>query len=67
MELPAPYGTVKLDENRQAIWTVYDQQLYMKDDTLAVKTVANIPTSTRRSAARFSELDPGSGTQLPRL
>src|SRR6476661_3153552 len=28
-ELPAPYGTVKLDENRQAIFTVYDQQLYM--------------------------------------
>ena len=37
MELPAPYGTVKLDENRQAVFTVYDQQLYMNDGKLAVR------------------------------
>ena len=29
--------------NRQAIFTVYDQQLYMKDGKLAVKTVSQHP------------------------
>ena len=42
-ELPAPYGNIKLDDNRQAVLTVFDQQLYTKSGKLAVKTVKAIP------------------------
>src|SRR5215467_12145670 len=32
--LPAPYGEIKLDDNRQAIISVFDQQLYMNNGKL---------------------------------
>ena len=65
MELPAPYGTVKLDENRQAIFTVYDQQLYMKDGALAVKTVSAIPNVDQTFGGTFSGSTPAPGRNFP--
>src|SRR6188472_2303419 len=65
VELPAPYGTVKLDENRQAIFTVYDQQLYMKDGKLAVKTVSAIPNVDQTFGGTFSGSTPAPGRNFP--
>jgi branched-chain amino acid transport system substrate-binding protein len=65
VELPAPYGTVKLDENRQAIFTVYDQQLYMKDGKLAVKTVSAIPDVDQTFGGTFSASTPAPGRNFP--
>ena len=65
VELPAPYGTVKLDENRQAIFTVYDQQLYMKDGKLAVKTVSAIPNVDQTFGGTFSGSTPAPGATSP--
>ena len=64
-ELPAPYGTVKLDDNRQAIFTVYDQQLYMKDGKLAVKTVTSIPDVDQTFGGTFSGSTPAPGRNFP--
>jgi branched-chain amino acid transport system substrate-binding protein len=63
--LPAPYGTVKLDDNRQAIFTVYDQQLYMKDGKLAVKTVSAIPGVDQTFGGTFSGTTPAPGRNSP--
>jgi branched-chain amino acid transport system substrate-binding protein len=65
VELPAPYGTVKLDENRQAVFTVYDQQLYMKDGKLAVKTVTSIPGVDQTFGGTFSNSTPAPGRNSP--
>ncbi|HEX5898680.1 MAG TPA: ABC transporter substrate-binding protein, partial [Solirubrobacteraceae bacterium] len=65
VELPAPYGTVKLDANRQAIFTVYDQQLYMKDGKLAVKTVSAIPNVDQTFGGTFSGSTPAPGRNFP--
>jgi branched-chain amino acid transport system substrate-binding protein len=64
-ELPAPYGTVKLDDNRQAVFTVYDQQLYMKDGKLAVKTVSAIPDVNQTFGGTFSNSTPAPGRNSP--
>ena len=67
VELPAPYGTIKLDDNRQAVFTVYDQQLYMKDGKLAVKTVNGDPGRRPDVRRHVQRLDAGPGPQRPRL
>src|SRR6188472_3846030 len=64
-ELPAPYGNIKLDENRQAIFTVYDQQLYMNDGKLAVKTVTSIPDVDQTFGGTFSGSTPAPGRNFP--
>jgi branched-chain amino acid transport system substrate-binding protein len=64
-ELPAPYGTIKLDDNRQAVFTVYDQQLYMKGDKLAVKTVTSIPGVDQTFGGTFSNSTPAPGRNAP--
>jgi branched-chain amino acid transport system substrate-binding protein len=63
--LPAPYGEIKLDENRQAVFTVYDQQLYMKDGKLAVKTVTSIPDVDQTFGGTFSNSTPAPGRNFP--
>jgi len=63
--LPAPYGEVKLDSHRQAIFTNFDQQLYMKDGKLAVKTVAAIPGVTQDFGGTFSPTTPAPGRTSP--
>jgi branched-chain amino acid transport system substrate-binding protein len=63
--LPAPYGTIKLDQNRQAIITNYDQQLYMNKGQLAVKTVAAIPGVTEDFGGTFSSTTPAPGRSFP--
>src|SRR4051794_1916039 len=63
--LPAPYGEVKLDSHRQAIFTNFDQQLYMKDGQLAVKTVAAIPGVTQDFGGTFSPSTPAPGRTSP--
>jgi branched-chain amino acid transport system substrate-binding protein len=65
VELPAPYGNIKLDDNRQAIFTVYDQQLYMKDGKLAVKTVTSIPDVDQTFGGTFSGSTPAPGRNAP--
>jgi branched-chain amino acid transport system substrate-binding protein len=64
-ELPAPYGTIKLDDNRQAVFTVYDQQLFMKDGKLAVKTVNSIPGVDQTFGGTFSNSTPAPGRDAP--
>jgi branched-chain amino acid transport system substrate-binding protein len=63
--LPAPYGEVKLDENRQAIFTNFNQQLFMKNGKLAVKTVAAIPNVTQSFGGTFSPSTPAPGRKAP--
>jgi branched-chain amino acid transport system substrate-binding protein len=63
--LPAPYGTIKLDQNRQAIFTNYNQQLYLKDGKLAVKTVAAIPDVTQSFGGTFNSSTPAPGRTAP--
>jgi branched-chain amino acid transport system substrate-binding protein len=65
VELPAPYGNIKLDDNRQAVFTVYDQQLYMKDGKLAVKTVTSIPDVDQTFGGTFSGTTPAPGRNAP--
>jgi branched-chain amino acid transport system substrate-binding protein len=65
VELPAPYGNIKLDDNRQAIFTVYDQQLFMKDGKLAVKTVTSIPDVDQTFGGTFSGSTPAPGRNSP--
>jgi branched-chain amino acid transport system substrate-binding protein len=64
-EVPAPYGPIKLDENRQAVTNVYDQQLYLKDGKLAVKTVAGIPNVDQTFGGTFSPSTPAPGRKSP--
>jgi branched-chain amino acid transport system substrate-binding protein len=63
--LPAPYGEVKLDDNRQAVISVYDQQLYMKDGKLAVKTINQIPGVDQTFGGTFSDSTPAPGRTAP--
>jgi branched-chain amino acid transport system substrate-binding protein len=65
VELPAPYGNIKLDENRQAIFTVYDQQLYLNSGKLAVKTVTSIPDVDQTFGGTFSNSTPAPGRNSP--
>src|SRR4029453_16999505 len=65
VELPAPYGNIKPDDNRQAVFTVYDQQLYMKDGKLAVKTVTSIPDVDQTFGGTFSSSSPPPGRRVP--
>ena len=60
-----PYGTVKLDKNRQAILTTYYQQLYTKDGKLAVKTVGAVPGVTQTFGGTFSSTTPAPGPDQP--
>src|SRR5262249_13483921 len=63
--LPAPYGQIKLDANRQAIFTVYDQQLYMNNGKLAVKTVTSIPDVDQTFGGTFSASTRAPGRNAP--
>jgi branched-chain amino acid transport system substrate-binding protein len=63
--LPAPYGEIKLDDNRQAIISVYDQQLYMNNGKLAVKTINEIPGVDQTFGGTFSGSTPAPGRNAP--
>jgi len=63
--LPAPYGNITLDKNRQAKLDVYYQQLYMKDKKLAVKTIAKIPSIDQTFGGTFSSSTPAPGRKFP--
>jgi branched-chain amino acid transport system substrate-binding protein len=65
VELPAPYGTIKLDENRQAVLAVFDQQLFMNGGKLAVKTVASIPGVDQTFGGTFGPDSPAPGRNAP--
>ena len=64
--LPAPYGEITLDQNRQAITDVFYQQLYMKDGKLAVKTIARIPKVDQTFGGTFSASTPAPGRNFPK-
>jgi branched-chain amino acid transport system substrate-binding protein len=63
--LKAPYGTIRLDANRQAITDVYYQQLYTKGGKLAIKTVARIPKVDQTFGGTFSTSTPAPGRTFP--
>jgi branched-chain amino acid transport system substrate-binding protein len=63
--LPAPYGEIKLDENRQAVTDVFYQQLFLKDNKLAVKTIAKIPAVDQTFGGTFSSSTPAPGRKFP--
>ncbi|MEA2304687.1 MAG: branched-chain amino acid transport system substrate-binding protein [Solirubrobacteraceae bacterium] len=63
--LPAPYGEIKLDDNRQAVTDVFYQQLYTKDGKLAVKTIAKIPSVDQTFGGTFSASTPAPGRNFP--
>src|SRR5215210_2975470 len=56
--LPAPYGEIKLDANRQAVFTNFNQQLFQNNGKLAVKTVAAIPNVTQTFGGTFNSSTP---------
>jgi len=64
--LPAPYGQIKLDANRQAVTDIYAQQLYTKNGKLAVKTVARIPQVDQTFGGTFSASTPAPGRNAPK-
>ncbi len=56
LELDGPYGTVTLDENRQAIQDQYVRQLVLGDDgALGLTTVAVIPSVDQTFGGTFSQ------------
>jgi branched-chain amino acid transport system substrate-binding protein len=63
--LPAPYGQIKLDENRQAVTDIFYQQLYMANGKLAVKTIASIPQVDQTFGGTFSKSTPAPGRNFP--
>ncbi len=63
--LPAPYGEITLDENRQGKLDVFTQQLYMKGGKLAVKTIAKIPAVDQTFGGTFSADTPAPGRKSP--
>ncbi len=65
LELEGPYGTVTLDENRQAIQDQFVQQVIRGDDgNLAVVTVAKIPAVDQTFGGTFTG-DPPPGRDVP--
>jgi branched-chain amino acid transport system substrate-binding protein len=56
--LPAPYGEITLDQNRQAKIVAYDQQLVTQNGKLAVKTVAAVPGVDQTFGGTFSPTTP---------
>jgi branched-chain amino acid transport system substrate-binding protein len=64
--LPAPYGEIKLDANRQAVTDIYAQQLVTKNGKLAVKTVARIPQVDQTFGGTFSASTPAPGRNAPK-
>jgi branched-chain amino acid transport system substrate-binding protein len=65
VSLPAPYGKITLDKNRQAIITAYYEQLYLNKGKLAVKTVAAIPNVNQTFGGTFSSTTPAPGRTFP--
>ena len=65
VSLPAPYGKITLDQNRQAVITSYYQQLYLNNDKLAIKTIAAIPNVNQTFGGTFSSSTPAPGRNFP--
>jgi branched-chain amino acid transport system substrate-binding protein len=65
VSLPAPYGAITLDQNRQAIITSYYQQLYLSNGKLAIKTIASIPNVNQTFGGTFSSSTPAPGRTFP--
>ena len=63
--LDAPYGQVKLDENRQAIQDQFVQQLYTKGGQLAVRTVRRVPAVDQSFGGTFTPNTPPPGRNFP--
>ena len=63
--IDGPYGTVKLDANRQAIIDAFYAQLYLKDGKLAVKTVGEVPNVDQTFGGSYSSKTPAPGRTFP--
>jgi branched-chain amino acid transport system substrate-binding protein len=63
--LPAPYGTVTLDQNRQAKTNQYYDQLVLKNGKLAIKTVGEVPNVDQSFGGTFSSSTPAPGRKFP--
>ncbi len=65
VSLPAPYGPITLDKNRQGVITSYYQQLYLNKGKLAIKTTASIPNVNQTFGGTFSGTTPAPGRTFP--
>ena len=64
--MPAGYGNIKLDANRNAITDNYVQQLQRGGSGLTVKTILRIPTVDQTFGGTFSPTTPAPGRRTPR-
>jgi branched-chain amino acid transport system substrate-binding protein len=65
VSLPAPYGKITLDKNRQGIITSYYQRLFLNNGKLAIKTSAAIPNVNQTFGGTFSSTTPAPGRTFP--
>ena len=65
MTLEGPFGTVTLDENRQAIIDTTVQQLVLDGDEVVSKTVALIKGVDQTFGGTFSNTTPPPGRDAP--
>jgi branched-chain amino acid transport system substrate-binding protein len=63
--IPAGYGTITLDKNRQAIQDQYTQQLVLQNGKLAAKTVQSVPKVDQSFGGTFSTSTPAPGRTFP--
>jgi branched-chain amino acid transport system substrate-binding protein len=65
VRLDAGYGTLILDQNRQAVQDQYVSQLYLQGGQLAIKTVRFIPAVDQTFGETFSSSTPAPGRTFP--
>ncbi len=63
--LDAPYGKIKLDENRQAIQDQYSYQMVVKGGVPGIKTVQVIPQVDQSFGGTFTPSTPAPGRTFP--
>jgi branched-chain amino acid transport system substrate-binding protein len=66
VQLPAGYGRIKLDQNRNAITDNYVQQLQKGASGLTVKTILRIPAVDQSFGGTFSPSTPAPGRTSPK-
>ncbi|MDQ3875855.1 MAG: ABC transporter substrate-binding protein, partial [Actinomycetota bacterium] len=64
-ELDAPYGKVRLDENRQAIQDQFTQQLFLDGGKLSIRTVLKTPEVDQSFGGTFTDNTPAPGRNFP--
>jgi branched-chain amino acid transport system substrate-binding protein len=65
VRLDAGYGTLTLDDNRQAIQDQYVSQLYLQGSQLAIKSIRYIPAVDQTFGGTFGPSTPAPGRTFP--